>query len=106
MGYIADLIIVLIFLSEIHQFPEIVSRLIEEDAVNAVKAYISSGLLSEAHKEIREFVAAGRWHEATDRGDGVLKEIVRLVNKFHLRARDLVKKVYQKLPSPTVCLLP
>ncbi|KAI9457035.1 hypothetical protein HD554DRAFT_2143532 [Boletus coccyginus] len=104
MGYIADLIIVLIFLSEIHQFPETVSRLIEDDAVNAIKAYISSGLLSEAHKEIRQFVAAGKWYETTERGDGVLKEIVRLVNKFHLRARGWVKNVYQKLPSPTISI--
>ncbi|KAI9457026.1 hypothetical protein HD554DRAFT_2225151, partial [Boletus coccyginus] len=104
MGYIADLIIVLIFLSEIHQIPETALRPIEDDAVNAIKAYISSGLLSEAHKEIRMFVAAGKWYETTERGDGVLKEIVRLVNKFHLHARDWVKNVYQKLPSPTISI--
>lgn len=106
MGYIVDLIMVLIFLSEIHKFPDTVLHPIEEDAVNAIKAYISSGLLSETHKGIRRFVTADKWRETTDRGDVVLKEIVRLVKRFHPRATDSVKKASLKLPSPMVCFLP
>lgn len=93
---------VLTFLSEIQQFPEVVLHGIEEDAVNAVKAYISSGLLAETHKEIRMFVTAGKWRGKTHRGDAVLREIVRLVNRFHPRARDSVKNASQKMPSPAV----
>ncbi|KAG6372155.1 hypothetical protein JVT61DRAFT_7945 [Boletus reticuloceps] len=102
MGYIVDLIMVLSFLSEIHQFPAVVLHGIEEEAVNAIKAYISSGLLSVTHKEIGKFVAADEWREPTDREDIVLEKIVRLVNKFHPRARDFVKKASHKLPSPVI----
>lgn len=105
MGYIVDLIIVLIFLSEIHQFPETVLHGIEEDAVDAIRAYISSRILSETHKEIRKFVTANKWRETINKEDVVRKEIVRLVQKFHPRARHSAKEASRTLPSPAVSSL-
>jgi len=104
MGYIVDLVIVLTFLAEIHQFPEITDywRPIEEDAVNSIKGYTSSNLLHTAHEEIRRFTTVDRMRGITHQHDIVQKEIVRLVKKYYQRARDVVKKESFRAPSPAI----
>ncbi|KAG9316108.1 hypothetical protein JVU11DRAFT_3782 [Chiua virens] len=102
IGYIVDLVMVLVFLSEIHQLPETHLHTIEEDAVDAIKEYLSSGLLSEMHKEVCKLAVEDKLNETSDWGDVVLKRTVRLVNKFYPRARDRVEKVSRKFSSPAI----
>lgn len=82
MGYIVDLTIIIRLLSISHRSSNYTSGAIEEEAVGAIKEYISSGNLSEVHNRIRKFVSEKNMLWFIDGRDLVLEEIECLIKEF------------------------